>query len=546
MRKKQERVMQLGKVLWSCCCLSIMLLAGFASVSHALEFDLGNNAKLAWDTTLTYSLGMRVEERKAQLIANPNADDGDRNFDKWDLIQNQARLLTEADLKWKNIGMFARGRTFYDWVYNGSNHNNSPLTVNNSVRYGGELKDYQEFSEKTINRHGKDIELLDLFAYGNFQVAEQSVEARVGRQVISWGESLFALYGISTAQSPLDTTALNVPGTELRDVFLPVGQTYGKIDLPHNLSFSGYYQWEWDPNRLDEAGSYYSTFDYLDEAGRRLLLRPGVNATVDRAADDDPRNDGQYGFALRYMAEHLNETEFGIYYINYHEKFPNVIDQFGKGGRPSPINSALPAPLNVLDVSSYYLRYAEDQKLYGFSVSTVVGDTNFGAEMSYRPDYPVFVVNPSKATITGFSYRDADVLVSLLNAIHIFGPSFLADNTTLTAEAGANQVYGVDNGYRLWYDSFAWGFQAKLAFDYFGIYPGTDLKVPFTFKKGVSGDSSLLGSYIEGRDSLGIQFDFNYQKVWNLILGYTTFIGDYKNQPLTDRDNVSFALKYKF
>ena len=36
---------------------------------------------------------------------------------------------------------------------------------------------------------------------------------------MSWGESLFIANGISSAQSPLDLTKANIPGTELKDIF---------------------------------------------------------------------------------------------------------------------------------------------------------------------------------------------------------------------------------------------------------------------------------------------------------------------------------------
>ena len=45
--------------------------------------------------------------------------------------------------------------------------------------------------------------------------------------------------------------------------------------------------------------------------------------SIERANDKDAKNGGEFGFALRYFAEELNNgTEFGLYFINYHSRLP--------------------------------------------------------------------------------------------------------------------------------------------------------------------------------------------------------------------------------
>ena len=47
-------------------------------------------------------------------------------------------------------------------------------------------------------------------------------------------------------------------------------------------------------------------------------------ASVLRGPDRTPDAAGQWGAALRYLAEDLNHTEFGLYFINYHSRLPTV------------------------------------------------------------------------------------------------------------------------------------------------------------------------------------------------------------------------------
>jgi hypothetical protein len=70
----------------------------------------------------------------------------------------------------------------------------------------------------------------------------------------------------------------------------------------------------------------------------------GDNDVVRFGRSVDPGNDGQFGVALRWYAEALNATEFGLYYINYHSRLPYV--QL-TGGRPTLGVSVTGANVNI-------------------------------------------------------------------------------------------------------------------------------------------------------------------------------------------------------
>jgi hypothetical protein len=322
---------------------SAILVLSIAGSASAFSVEIGSDAGIDADVTVKYGVAMRLNEQDDYLLTDSatwdgiSRDDGNRNFDKNDLVTNRISTVMDFDFHWKDYGIFVRPRAYYDFAYDGKNANDSAVTNNNMASLGGELTDHQEFTDATKDQHRDKAEILDAFVYGNFDMGERTLMLRVGRQVVSWGESLFVLGGVSTAQSPLDATQANVPGVELRDLFLPVGQASAQVDLFSNLTLAGYYQWEWEKTRLDESGSYFSTLDFVDDAGiANMILKEGtpfgtLRSTIDRIEDEDPSDDGQYGVALRYVAEALNETEFGLYFANYHEKTPTPYITMGGG-----------------------------------------------------------------------------------------------------------------------------------------------------------------------------------------------------------------------
>lgn len=498
----------------------------FAQGAYALNFNPADDLQIDWDTTLTYGASWRVENRDERLVdptinggVNFNQDDGNRNFDRG-LISSRSSITTEVDANYRrDYGLFLRARAYYDDVYHSTNDNDSPGTSNNLSA------PFNEFTAATRKRHGDEAEMLDYFVYGNFDLADKNLNLRLGSQVVSWGESVFVVGGISTAQSPLDATQLGVPGVELKDIFLPAEQLYAQLELNDSLSVEGYYQFEWDKTRLVGAGSYFSAADYFDEGGE-LLVAPGPTLLT-RGADTRADDDGQYGIALRYLAEDLNNTEFGFYYLNYHDKLPyfDWSKAFTEG--------------------TYALGYTEDIKLYGVSFGTVFGDTNVSGEYSYRDGMNLLDSTP----LTPMPV-EADVSTVQLSAIHVFGPSFLADDTTFVGEVGYNKVHGVDAEDLLAGDTDAWGFAAKVDLAYQQILPGIDMNIPIVWNHDLAGnlggDSAILASFDKGKDVVSIGAEFTYLNNFKTDIKYTTFLGSADEDPQADRDYISISAKYSF
>lgn len=522
------------------------LATGCASQVQALSFQPNEDLKIDWNTTLTYGLAWRTESRDHALsngFPNPaiaNIDDGNNAFDKGSLITNRASFLTEMNLNWQqDFGLFMRASGFYDEVYNRSNDNR---TGTSNCFAGGRCSQPNHFPHNTIDQHGKDIRLLDAYVYGAWDLGGHNLNLRVGDQVVSWGESLFIGNGISGAMAPVDATKANTPGVELKELFLPVGQVFGQIDLTDSLSLQAYYQYKWEKTEIDGVGSFFSVTDQMDEGGFTDAF--GITR---RLSDDEPSDSGQYGVALNYVAESLNNTEFGLYYVRFHDKAPQL--DF----------------LTDWNTANYQVRYFDNIDLYGASFSTVVGDTNVSGEISYRDGQPVLV----DTGLVPHPVR-AETMQAQVSFIHSFGTLPIADNTTLIGELGYNEVLDNDradsftafvpdgaggafplttpNTDKLYFDKSSWGYTLNLSLEYLNIFNGWDLTVPLIFSQNLGGDSSLPGTFGmgEGDHRLGVGTTWRYLNNLTLEARYNAFLGDAGDTPFADRDNVGINVKYSF
>jgi hypothetical protein len=523
----------------------VLLVLANAGPIHALQFEFNDDTRLDFDVSLKYSAAWRVKNADDFLVDGDPAHPfrlgsaGDGNFDSGDMINNRYSAVFDIDFQYKDYGIFARPRFYYDFAYDEDADQSNPY----------------KFLQETQDLHRDKAEFLDAFVYGSFEVGGRDITLRVGEQVVSWGESLFILNGISAGMSPIDATAANVPGVELKDLFLPVGQVMGRISLTDNMTLEAFYQWEWDKTRVDETGAYFSTTNLLDDAIRDTTLG------FLRGGDNDPDDDGQWGVSMRYVAEGLNDAEIGLYYINYHEKLPYVVDTvpllLAFAGIPTGNPFILPGS------GTYHLDYADNVQLYGASVSGMLGDTNVAMEVSYRKDLsvqvkqddlPINTPSPMLNMVHGlvntsernWENEEVDVLQVQMSAISVFQQTSFYDNLTVTGEVGINRVVGGRDGKKLWNDRTAWGGTVKAAFDYFQVLPNLDLNVPITYNFNPNGVSSVLGTFVEDADRIGVALDFTYKQNYKLGIGYTDYLNDVEENNKADRDFVSLNMKYTF
>ncbi|MBT8339303.1 MAG: DUF1302 family protein [Desulfatitalea sp.] len=480
---------------------------------HAMNWDLGQDASIDCDVTVSYGAGWRLQDPEPDKLASANSNDGEYNFDSaGDMYSNRFNITADIDARYKNFGVFVRPRAFYDFVYEGKNAN---YDQNPTPNYIGD--DPNEFSDDTKNMHGSRAEFLDYFLYGDLNLGDRNLQVRVGSQTIQWGESLY-IPGINTAQAHMDLTAASAPGTEVKEVLLPSGAVLAQIDVTTdgNVSLVGYYQWEWEKNRMYESGSYFSTADYLDEAGI-TFLHPAVPGGLSKLADDEP-DGGQFGAALMFVVPALNATEFGLYYVNYHEKALSLEI----------------APPN------YQLTFAQDVKLYAVSFSSQLGRWNVSGELSYRDG----ILTPTKAGSNSL----ADLVQGQVSWYWrarpwLIGP--LMDYMTVIGEVAFVSLADSDLPKELLaWDDFAWGYNLGVTATWLQLLPDLDVDVPVNYVGRPEG-TAANGILVEKADSYSVKLDLTYKAVYKMSLSYVDYLrSDFNSR--SDRDYVSVQFKYTF
>jgi hypothetical protein len=288
----------------------------------------------SWDTTLTYGQAWRIEARDCRLIAiadggcgrSPNIDDGDLNYDT-DMYSRALKVLTELSLNYKNMGFFVRASALYDDA--AGNTDRTPLN---------------DRSKDLVESY---VRLLDAFAYYKFDIGKMGAELRLGSQAVSWGESTFIQNGINVINH-FDVSALRVPGSELKEGFMPQEMVNFSLQFTDNLSAQAIYLLDWDATIPEPAGSYFSTNDFAPTGGEKVVLGFGSFSdqgvdfrplggpyienfqTVNRLPTVKPDDQGQFGISLKYFAPGLNNgTEFGLFFLNYHSRLPLISGQTG-------------------------------------------------------------------------------------------------------------------------------------------------------------------------------------------------------------------------
>ena len=329
-------------------CGSVALTAGAAILggllhgtpAQAVELDYGD-FQGSLDTTISHGMMFRVENRTAGLAADTNGNDGNLNYNR-SIVSNTSKFTTDLDVGTGDFGAFVRATGFVDF----ENENGS--------------RERTRLSEAAKDQVGRDLDVLDAYVTGTWDVGEAIVDVRLGRHVLNWGESTFIPNGIN-AINPFDVSKLRQPGSELREALLPVGLASLAVAPTDILSVEGFYQLDWEETEIDPVGSYFSSTDYVGAgANRAVVVDPALRIprielgdmgvtgeehlnlygsfgiqpdphfmNVSRGPDRTPDDSGQWGLALRYFAEELNNTEFGAYYINYHSRLPTVGAQTG-------------------------------------------------------------------------------------------------------------------------------------------------------------------------------------------------------------------------
>ncbi|MEM6639254.1 MAG: DUF1302 domain-containing protein [Pseudomonadota bacterium] len=425
------RLTQLARPYGRLSCVLAVCAVG-AAPAHAVSFEKGELSG-SFDTSVTLGGIWRMEAANDGLVGTANGgsafsvnyDDGTLNFNRG-LASSILSLTSELELNYKNFGFFGRGFTFYDFeLENGSRQRTS-------------------LNSGALERSGADGDVLDAFVYWRFDIGDMPAEFRIGEQVVNWGESTF-IQGGNNVINHFNVSALRIPGAELRNALLAQDLVWFSLAPTDNLTVELVYQYDWDDTEPEGVGSFFASNDFASDGGGFVHLGFGdtpdtpnprfsdptrpFNA-IPRGSSITPDDGGQYGFAVRYYADEINNgTEFGFYYYNYHSRLPVLsarngsIDGLaaagaigagaGAGGaadiagaaglsfavtNPGDFNAAIAAGQAAANaaVPSFAAAGIAEAAITGQSVATVAGyyaTDIFGSTAQYLTEFPEDITN---------------------------------------------------------------------------------------------------------------------------------------------------------
>ncbi|CAM3663159.1 DUF1302 domain-containing protein [Pseudomonas wadenswilerensis] len=469
--------------------LAVSLASTLAGPAFGVSFNIGE-IEGSFDSSLSVGASWSTASPNKNLIGVNNggkglsqtSDDGHLNFKRGETFSKIFKGIHDLELKYGDTGVFVRGKYWYDFELK------------------DEHREFKDISDSNRKEGAKSSggQILDAFVYHNYSIADQPGSVRLGKQVVSWGESTFIGNGINSI-NPIDVAAFRRPGAEVKEGLIPVNMFYVSQSLTDNLSAEAFYQIEWDQTVVDNCGTFFSQPDIIADgctdnlrvlnsanalpaAARGFLATQGVDVNgegvkVARGPDRDARDSGQFGVAFRYMYDPLG-TEFGAYFMNYHSRAP-IFSAHGADPRVYAGLAGLPAalrplaPLIVAGNSSYFVEYPEDIRLYGLSFSTTLPTgTAWSGEISYRPNAPVQLnttdilyagVRPIGGTLANASllngvpgqdlhgYRRKEITQFQTTLTHFFDQVMGASRLTVVGEVGVTHVGGLESAHDVRY-----------------------------------------------------------------------------------------------
>lgn len=586
MKKEKYKMARLGLILTG------LTLTATTGPAYAYDFNWGD-----WEGTLftqvSYSLGARaksprsVNDRNAKLVNMQGLlyqTQRDYVFDDGgDIYTSVFKISPELTLKKDNYGFFIRATGYYDPVI----MNTDPNFSNYLLNQGND-----DWTDDTKELQGLGVDLYDAYGFIDLDIDNflgmgySPVTFRLGNQAYNWGEGSFYLDGINTTNA-LDVNKLNSPGLEMKEASLAVPSASIQMGLFDSLSIDAFTHFGWEEHRFPAAGTFFHTDDDLLGPGNNGLyydvggfLSPDLAnyeagpMRIVKKKTTDASNMGQFGLSTRYTFEDAG-IEVGAYFMNYHHQEPYF--------RFHPASGAF-----VGDGTIEFV-YPEDQKLFGLSMATQVGQWALAGEVVYQPNHPVWAGDPlgiafdnflgAPVTIDGVTYDSSsetfdayverDIYHGSINLLRAFGPMLGFDTTFVVLAAAVDhmpsatgEAGGVDADGNPFYtlqgngngnaptDPWAWGYNAEIDFtklNAFGV-AGLSVTPGFGWQHAVDGYSRMWGNWWEGKKWFQARLKANYKDI-DYTLSYVAIrhddefeASDYEEYG----DNINFSISYKF
>lgn len=375
-----------------------------APTARALEYQF-DDVHISIDSTATEGFGIRADNPSCELTGDPEsygcgssantqqwsaADNGNLNYKAGQAFTAYSKLTTEILVTDDPDGLsaLARGSYLYDAAAAATDRTKLNDSAQEQIVYPGQL--------------------LDLWVAKKFQIGDQNWRARLGNQVINWGESLFLTGGID-ATNAIDFQKSLIPGTQIKEYVLPAPMLSVAGSVMPGLNVEAYYQFSWNKTLYPPVGTYWSFTDsfgngirdpvtfstsnynvYGVDAGQLAqamgmdLASRNAQTVLNNAIvagkipgvvgapillDRNPPEEGQFGVSAHYKPPGTS-IDLAAYFLNYHDK--------------SPVATTVPDAAASAGFA-YQYSYRSNRQLIGISTNFPAGDWAIGSELSYRP-----------------------------------------------------------------------------------------------------------------------------------------------------------------
>ena len=580
---------------WSLATLPLAIgLASITGLASAASFNIGP-VDAQFDSELSIGASVSTTDADSRFIhtlsggeaAARTSDDGRLNYESGDIFSKIFKGSHDLELRYGDSGAFFRGKYWYDFE-----------TKDGSQRF----YDIDDSSRNPLQK-GSGVALLDAFVYHNYAIGNNPGNVRLGRQVVSWGESTFIGNSINSI-NPIDVAAFRRPGAEVKEALLPVEMLYLSQGLTENLSMEAFYQLKWAPTVLDNCGTFFGSDTLAKGCLDRLVVngpdRPqgevSPGAYIARSQKDvDASDDGQFGVAFRWFVPELNDSEFGFYALNYHSRTPIYSNEAGKLFTGGP---GTPGLDGTFGAAGYFFEYPEDIRLYGVSLQTSLGGTSVGGEISYRPNMPLqintgdmsrtalqlgvdnthrdYAVVPAGTYIPG--YERKEFWQAQVTAIHFIDRILGASRLAIAGEAGVNYISGLGTGDGTtkfgrdslfgqspfeggacsslgttpkaaswcendgYYTDWSYGYRVRASLDYANVFAGINLTPNVAWSHDVEGYGP---NFTEDAKSISVGLNADYANKYQASISYTDFF-DGKYNTAVDRDFAAVSVGVSF
>jgi hypothetical protein len=455
--------------------------------------------------------------------------------------------------------------------------------VNNGYLPGAKLNDSGFYGNEKFS----GFELLDAYVYGNVELGEARLNARLGRQVVNWGEGL--LYTGINAFNPLNLAALAAPGSRPEQALLPVNRVYASLLGRHGWSVDAFYTLGWERNTIPGCGTIGQPIDSQANPGcfgataapppplllpDRTLFQLGLYAPVAPAIDGS--SGGQWGVAARYFVEPLR-TEFGLYYVRFNNPMfaVNIYSQYtgsrvGVAIQNQYLDGVQGAAVSAVTGYRNVTMSAELSTFFGLPVQRNFPTLIQGATQGVGPYAAAARTGPDVA-FPGYAQVNRTQL--LLGGKVALSPWIALADALLTAEValqwapdlpgldreriGRNPNFGVaafPGAACGAYDSceakgfatpFNWGYRLALSFSLPRPTNGLDLQPTLLWSQDVQG-YAVDGFMTEGRWIAGALLRAVYQQFLFAQVGATWLRADTPYDAARDKGSYSMAVGVRF